>query len=138
MSAKPTYSIDVPDQARLKLARLEIEAVLKKHDLAGIVLLHTPGMTEFFYDIRPSYSCCWIDQDAQLLRLKSKQADYGGDLVRMTHDRVATANMTAGFAEDLTEVAQMFAGIDSIVRAACDATHTPREFVRDQSEGRPQ
>lgn len=36
---KRTYSIDAPDQARLKVARTEIEAVLRKHDLAGVVVL---------------------------------------------------------------------------------------------------
>ena len=36
---RPVYSIDAPDQQRLKVARLEIEATLQKHDLAGVVLL---------------------------------------------------------------------------------------------------
>lgn len=61
---KPTYSIDAPDQQRLKRARIEIEAVLQRHDLAGVVVLHTPGMSEFFYQITPSYSVCWIEEPA--------------------------------------------------------------------------
>jgi Domain of unknown function (DUF4326) len=41
--AKRLYSIEAPDQQRLKVARVEIEAVIRKHDLAGVVVLHTPG-----------------------------------------------------------------------------------------------
>lgn len=66
---KRTYSMDAPDQQRLKLARAKIEGILKEHDLAGVVVLHTPGMTEFFHDVTPSYSCAWIDEAAgQLTR----------------------------------------------------------------------
>jgi hypothetical protein len=79
MIKKRTYSIEAPDQQRLKIARVEIEAVLKKHDLSGVVVLHTPGMAEFFYDIQPSYSCVWLDEAVPMLRIKSKVADYGGD-----------------------------------------------------------
>ena len=138
MSAKPTYDVDVPDQARLKIARLEIEAVLKKHDLAGVVLLHTPGMQEFFYDIVPSYSCCWIDEPEGLLRVKSKAADYGRDTERQTHDRRATANMTASFADGLWRAVRMFAHIDGVVREAFGAVSTPAEFVPDPAQGRSQ
>jgi len=77
--SKPKYSFDAPDQARLKTARLEIEAILQKHDLAGAVVLHTPGMSEWFYQVRPSYSCLWIDEAAGAARIKAKLADYGGD-----------------------------------------------------------
>lgn len=42
--SKPVYSIEAPDQARLKVARAEIEAIIQKHDLAGAVVLHTPEL----------------------------------------------------------------------------------------------
>lgn len=135
---KPIYSIDAPDQPRLKVARLEIEAVLAKHDLAGVVVLHTPGMAEFFYNIRPTYSVCWVDEQAQVLRLKSKRdRDHGGDTALQLHDQTATANMAAALASELANAAVMFEGIETVVSKALTATHSAPTFVADASEVRP-
>lgn len=132
---KPTYSIDAPDQPRLKVARLEIEAVMAKHDLAGVVVLHTPGMSEFFYSIRPSYSVCWIDEDASAVRIKSKlDRDHAGDVEAQLHDQTATANMTAALAGELRHAAGMFAHIDGVVTKALRAEHTPAMYVPDAAE----
>lgn len=135
---KRTYSIDAPDQQRLKIARAKIEGILKEHDLAGVVVLHTPGMTEFFYDIRPSYSCAWIDEAAQMVRLKSKLADYGGDAMVQRHDQAATANMARGMAMDLESASIMFGHVARIVDKACGAEHTAPGFVPDPMEGKRQ
>lgn len=135
---KPTYSVDAPDQRKLKIARLEIEAVLAKHDLAGVVVLHTPGMVEFFYNIRPSYSIVTFDEATGAVRVRSKlERDYGGDATRQQHDQVASSNMTASLADSLWSSARMFAGIDGIVSKALGAEHTDAQFVPDPSEGHP-
>lgn len=131
---KRTYSIDAPDQQRLKVARTEIEAILRKHDLAGVVVLHTPGMTEFFYDIRPSYSCAWIDEARQMVRVKSLGADYGGDLAAQLHDQAASANLFRGLADDLGFASVMFADVAAVVDRATNAQHTPAERVADPAE----
>ena len=135
---KRVYSINAPDQARLKVARLEIEAVLRKHDLAGVVVLHTPGMAEFFYDIRPSYSCAWIDESVPMLRLKSKVADYAGDARAQQHDQAATANMARALAEDLSHAAQMFVGVAHVIDRAFKSEHTTGFLVPDPMEAKPQ
>lgn len=135
---KPIYSIDAPDQARLKVARTEIEAVLKKHDLAGVVVLHTPGMSEFFYDVRPSYSCAWVDEAASCLRVKSLGADYGGDRVAQLHDQAATANMAAAIDDNLSAAAAMFTYVRAVVDRATGAEHTAPQFVADAAEGKLQ
>ena len=136
--SKRTYSIDAPDQARLKQARIEIEAVLKKHDLAGAVVLHTPGMTEWFYDIRPSYSCVSVDEAAQRVHIRSKLADYGGDAQAQLHDQAATANMLQGLAHDLAQGGLMFVEVSRYVSKVTNATHTPAVRVADPMEGKPQ
>lgn len=135
---KRRYSIDAPDQQRLKLARVEIEAVLRKHDLGGAVVLHTPGMTEFFYDIQPSYSCAWIDESVPCVRVKSRQTDYGGDKEAQRHDQAATANLMHGLATDLMRAGKMFGGVAQVVDRAVGAEHTKVEFVRDLNEGKRQ
>lgn len=135
---KRTYSLDAPDQARLKVARAEIEAILRKHDLAGVVVLHTPGMTEFFYDVRPSYSCAWIDQEHQMVRVKSLGKDYGGDRQAQLHDQAASANLFFGLASDLASAARMFEDVAAVVDRATNAQHTPAKHVADPAESRRQ
>lgn len=133
-----SYSVDAPDQPRLKIARIEIEGILAKHDLAGVVVLHTPGMCEFFYSITPSYSVCWVDERAQIVRVKSvRDRDHGGDAVAQLHDQSATANMTAGLANELKHATSMFMYVDKIVSTALRAEHTPSTFVPDPQEGSP-
>ena len=131
---KPTYSIDTPDQARLKVARTEIEAILRKHDLAGVVVLHTPGMTEFFYDVQPSYSCACIDEEHHAVRIKSVGADYGGDRQAQRHDLSATSNLFFAVASDLNDAAGMFAEIAGAVDLLTNAKHTAAVHVPDPTE----
>lgn len=135
---KRAYSIDAPDQTRLKVARTEIEAILRKQDLAGVVVLHTPGMTEFFYDVQPSYSCAWIDQHHQMVRVKSLGADYGGDKQAQLHDQAASANLFFGLASDLASAAAMFADVAAVVDRVTNAEHTPAKHVADPAEARRQ
>lgn len=136
---KPIYSIDAPDQQRLKVARLEIETLLKKHDLAGVVVLHTPGMAEFFYDIRPSYSCASIDEAAGAFRVRSRlQADYRGDAAAQAHDQAATANMMRALADNLQGAAGMFVAASLYADRALQAEHTQGAHVADPAEGKRQ
>lgn len=138
MNAKPVYSIDAPNQQKLKTARLEIEALLKKHDLAGAVVLHTPGMAEFFYDIRPSYSVCWIDESVPMVRIASKlDRDHGGNVQLQMHDQAATANMVASLADNLYHAARMFIEIRPIVDRATRAEHVPAGLVPDPRDAKP-
>lgn len=131
---KRLYSLGAPDQRRLKVARTEIEAILRKHDLAGVVVLHTPGMTEFFYDVRPSYSCAWIDEQQSRVRVKSLGADYGGDRQAQLHDQAASANLFHGLASNLAGGAAMFEHVAAIVDRATNATHTPPQHVPDSGQ----
>lgn len=128
------YSLDAPDQARLKIARAEIEAILKKHDLGGVVVLHTPGMAEFFYDMSPSYSCAWIDQDLGAVRIKSKLADYGGDAEAQRLDQAATAQLVHALAMECGRASLMFLDASSVIDEACGAEHTPATHVPDPLE----
>lgn len=138
MRKKRTYSLDAPHQQRLKIARAEIEGILKKHDLGGVVVLHTPGMTEFFYDITPSYSCVWIDEKAQMVRIRSMATDYGGDREAQARDRAATANMMHGFADSLANAAGMFGSIAPLIDELVGAEHTDGVHTPDPLEGRKQ
>ena len=130
---KRAYSIEAPDHQRLKIARTEIEAILKKHDLAGVVVLHTPGMSEFFYDITPSYSCAYFNEATQYFRVKSKLADYPS-AEEQRNDQAATANMSRCIASEINAVAPMFNAMARLVDSVLGADHTAGEFRPDPAE----
>src|SRR4051812_48517964 len=90
--------------SKLIAARAEIELILKKHDIAGWVVLHNaPGEMEVFSHLEPSYSILrpQIVDGGMAVRVLSKLSDYGGDTKRQQHDQAATANMVHGFAQML-------------------------------------
>ena len=59
---------------KLKRAIQEIKDILSREDIAGVVILHEPGFSEFLVKVDPTYSCARI-QDGQL-RVKSKKEDF--------------------------------------------------------------
>jgi len=68
---------------KLKKAAEEIKAILKKHDIGGYVLLHTPGFSEYVNEISPSYSCAVWDHSLDGagitgVRFKAKAAELPG------------------------------------------------------------
>lgn len=76
---------------KLKMAMDEIKEVLKKHDIAASVVLHTPGWSEYLLRIDTSYSCAAISEKG--IRLKAKAEDFGGDVDLMSRTLSNTANM---------------------------------------------
>lgn len=46
---------------KLKAAMEEIKAILKKHDLAGVVILNTPDVMEHLFHLQASWNCFRID-----------------------------------------------------------------------------
>lgn len=59
---------------KLKVAMEEIKSILKKNDVAGLVVLHTPGFSEYLLNIDPSYSIAWIE-NGKGLRVKTNPQD---------------------------------------------------------------
>lgn len=51
----------MPDPV-LDLAAKEIKAVLDKHDLAAVLVLHSPTSILHMHAISPAWSCAWIDE----------------------------------------------------------------------------
>lgn len=59
---------------KLKIAIEEIKEILRKHDIGGIAVVHTPGFAEYLMSIQPSYSCMKVDGDH--VRVLAKRADF--------------------------------------------------------------
>ncbi|MEN9909085.1 MAG: hypothetical protein RLZZ540_2234 [Bacteroidota bacterium] len=62
-------------ETKLKIAAEELKEILRKHDLAAAVALHSPGHGEYFVHLNPSYSCAYMYQDNEV-RFYSKRTDY--------------------------------------------------------------
>lgn len=62
----------------LKTAVAEIDAILKKHDIAGVVVLTSKTHVEYLMGISPTWSCCTYEDTPQgkLLRVRAKAVDY--------------------------------------------------------------
>jgi hypothetical protein len=52
--------------AKLKKASAEIQAILKKHDIAGVIELFEPGFFEYAMKLNPSWSVVDINEKGQL------------------------------------------------------------------------
>lgn len=64
---------------KLRKAMEEIKDVLKKHDIAGFIAIHTPGHVEYSHNLMPSYSACNIDNTTGIVVIKGKLEHYLGD-----------------------------------------------------------
>ena len=62
-------------ETKLKAAAEEIKDILRKHDLAGAVSLHSPGHGEYFIHLNPSYSNAYIYNENEV-RFYSKREDF--------------------------------------------------------------
>lgn len=58
---------------KLKTAMEKIKQILADADIAALIVLHTPGHSEYLYRIDTSYSCAKIEGDR--LRIKTNPAD---------------------------------------------------------------
>jgi len=63
------------ESTKIKVATEEIKEILRKHDLAGAIGIHTPGQAYMFLHFNTSYSCAYI-YDEKHMRIYSKSSDY--------------------------------------------------------------
>jgi len=83
---------------KLKKAMEEMKAIIKKYDIAALIVLHTPGDSEYLNAITPSYSCMKWNGDELRIRAKLKE-DFNGDKKAMEEKLAATSNMLRLLAE---------------------------------------
>ena len=120
---------DKTSSPKLKAVRAEIEALLKKHDVAGHVVLHTPGFGEVFAHLTPSYSK--ISGLLPTIRIRSKAEDYGGDREAQRRHLEATANMVSTMATLLGQAALAFIDLSTVINTKTGAVHTDGKFTQD-------
>ena len=63
---------------KLKKAMEEIKKICSKYDIGAMVVLHTPGFSEYLNRLDPSYSCVIQNGDEIRVRARVKE-DFNGD-----------------------------------------------------------
>ncbi len=58
---------------KLKKVMEQIKDILKENDIAGFVVLHTPGHSEYLNHVTTSYSCATVLPEGVRLRLKGSE-----------------------------------------------------------------
>jgi hypothetical protein len=120
------------DQAKLKAARKEIEAVFKKYDLMGMCSLHGGNnWGEVFWNIWPSWSCLEGDLPSTL-RVKSKLSQIPPHLhEKEMHKRAQTAQAIRHIGETMHINGGAFLQVAGVVDALTGAVHTDEGHYPD-------
>jgi|SRR5215510_5693282 len=119
-----------PNRRRLKKAKEEILAVLKKYDCAGYVVLHRPNWNEVFWDIKPSYSI--LLGEFPTIRIRSKlQEDHGGDKDKQRFAQEQTCQMIHGMAKLMGNHAMMFLELNAVLTAKFKPEHSEDDYIPD-------
>jgi hypothetical protein len=114
---------------RLKEIMARISSILLNEDVAGYIVLHEPGFSEYRLAIDPSWSVLsMIGEEG--IRLRSKLEDYGGDRERQRREIEATTNLLRHLADLLPMHAQVFEALhekvcETMIVEHTEATHTP-------------
>lgn len=107
---------------KLKKAIAEIEEVIAKHDIAAVVVLHTPGHSEFIIRISPSYSCATVDGDK--LRIRAKLTEFNGDKKALEKTVTNTSNMLNVLANTMGKTSLTLLDVSEHLDKHVGAMHT--------------
>lgn len=110
---------------KLKSAMEQIKAILIKNDIAGAVVLHTPGAAEYLYKIDPKYSIVRVEGKEIFYKLDAKH--YRGDIEKRNQAAADTANMLSLMADLLQGMAFNTLTASKFIDEKLGAKHTNRE-----------
>jgi hypothetical protein len=79
--------------ARLKRIAAQIKAILEKENVAGLVVLHTPGYSEYLLHLTTSYSCVKVIGNGEVRVQSRLLEDYKGNVAMKRKKEKDTANM---------------------------------------------
>ena len=99
----------------------QIISILKENDLAGVVVLHTPGYSEYLLKIDPAYSCARLMPDGSGIRLKTTGLAISNKKKKqMLTD---TSNMLHHLSNVSGEVAMSLFEVSKIIDQKLDSRH---------------
>lgn len=104
---------------KLKKAMEDIKSILKKYDIAGSIVLHTPGFSEYLNHIDTSYSCAKMENGGIRIRSKGRPKQHLADTVNMITHFSETSGMVAMQYFQIKDMLSKHIDIDET-----DGTHT--------------
>jgi hypothetical protein len=107
---------------KLKNAMEEVKEILRKYDIAGVVVLHTPGNSEYLNHLTPTYSCASQASNGNMV-FKSAKKHFTDEAERINKLR-DTSNMLALLAEPLGICAMNMIEMSEKFDEAHNAEHT--------------
>ena len=118
---------------KLKTAMAEIDKILADNDIAGLVVLHDVGFSEYLLKINTSYSVVSIDNGSEEIHFRAKlQEDFNGDHVKMKYNLGATSNMLNLLANRAGTIVVALIETSVMFDAMMGATHTPGMHTSQQ------
>jgi hypothetical protein len=111
---------------KLKKAMKEIQMILFKNDIAGMVILHTPGHGEFYLKLTPSYSC--IKTEGESIRIHAKVSDFKSR-TEMESKLADTSNMLHTFSEVGGNMILGVMNASELLDAKIEAKHNGNGFT---------
>ena len=119
---------------KLKNAMKEINEILNKHDIGGLVILHTPGHGEFLMKVDPTYSCAKLNGNEMRVRAKL-QEDFNGDKEAWTKKITDTVNMFETFFEVGMMMVENVARMDDLLKTKVEVLPgKPSSFTTSQTQ----
>lgn len=116
---------------RLRHVRALIEDILQEQDVCGqVILAGRCGKFENFTDVRASWSCVRLietDDGRTGIGMRSKLADFGGDVARQKRELEWSVGMVSGFGQIGAHVSMGWLEAGSAFDAATGAEHTDME-----------
>ena len=118
---------------KLKNAMEEIKEVLRKHDIAGVVVLHSPGFGEFLLKVNPSYSCASIDELNGMMKFRAKREDFNNE-AEMRNRVEDTSNMIHVLCQQTSMLSVNLITADEMLSKKLGSTHTGEGFSSDTTQ----
>lgn len=111
---------------KLKKVMEEIKAIVKKHDIGAMVVLHSPGYSEYLNHLATSYSCAFIEGDK--LRIRARlQEDFKGDREAWQKKITDTINMLQHFTDVSGPMLLAFFDLIDLIKKKVEIENDPGE-----------
>jgi hypothetical protein len=126
-----TMSTAFDEQAeaeKLRQVRALIEDILREFDVAASVFLVGRGRLETFQRVDPSWSVLHMEDlpdGHQGLRLRSKLADYAGDIARQKREQEWSVGIVHGLAETMARTSLAWLSVAQFFDKRTGAEHIP-------------
>ncbi len=112
---------------KLKKAMQQIKNILEENDIAGFVVLHTPGFSEYLNHVQTSYSCATITPDG--VRLRLKEAEVGKEKAKFLAEN--TYNMITHLTEVITVSATLYIECHDLLKTKLNGSSEEGEHTTD-------